>query len=365
MEIINRTLEDVKSSYRFSDTVPLSDYLYVDIETTGFTPRTSKLYLIGCVFYRDDVWQTTQFFADKYSDEPLILEEFCFFAKDFKYLVHFNGNTFDIPYLTAKCKEFNVDCTFSELGGIDIYKRIAPLRNFLRLENCKQKTLERFLGIDREDRFSGGDLIGIYHSYVSNSDSELKRLLLLHNFEDIKGMPEVSKVLSYSDLLSKEHTVTKVSANRYNDESGNEKTELLISFDIDDPLPVPVSFIYDTCYFTGEGNRGFLKVPLYTEEMKYFYANHKDYYYLPDEDIALHKSVASFVDKAHRVQAKAANCYTRKYSDFLPQWDVLFTPFFKRDYESRDLFFELTDEAKTDREMFKKYVSHILNHMSM
>ena len=365
MEIINHPLEDPETSYSFDGNASLSDFLYVDIETTGFTPRTSKLYLIGCVYYRDDSWQTVQFFADRYSDEALILEEFCFFAKDFKYLVHFNGNTFDIPYLKAKCKEFNAECTFADLEGIDIYKRITPLKNFLRLENCKQKTVEKFLGINREDKFSGGDLIGIYHSFVANSDSELKRLLLLHNFEDIKGMPAVSTVLAYSDLLTKEHTVTKVSSNRYTDESGTEKNELLISFDIDDPLPVPVSFIYDTCYFTGEGNRGFLKVPLYTEEMKYFYANHKDYYYLPDEDIALHKSVASFVDKAHRVQAKANTCYTRKYSDYLPEWDVLFTPFFKRDYDSREMFFELTKEAKTDREMFKKYVSHILDHMKM
>lgn len=64
-------------------------------------------------------------------------------------------------------------------------------------------------------------------------------------------------------------------------------------------------------YFKGEGTEALLKVPIYEEELKYFYSNYHDYYYLPTEDVALHKSVAGFVDKAHRVNATAATCYTR------------------------------------------------------
>ncbi|MDE6737678.1 MAG: hypothetical protein K2K07_01090, partial [Lachnospiraceae bacterium] len=88
------------------------------------------------------------------------------------------------------------------------------------------------------------------------------------------------------------------------------------------------------------------------------------YYYLPEEDVALHKSVASFVDKEHRVQAGAANCYTRKFSTYLPQWDIFMEPFFKRDYKSKDLFFELTDEMKTDRELFSRYAQYLLGRMA-
>ncbi len=98
--------------------------------------------------------------------------------------------------------------------------------------------------------------------------------------------------------------------------------------------------------------------------MKYFYSNYKDYYYLPAEDVALHKSVAAFVDKDHRVQAAAANCYTRKYAVYLPQWDFFTEPFFKRDYKSRDFFFELTDEMKTDRAFFSRYAQYLLGKMA-
>ena len=98
--------------------------------------------------------------------------------------------------------------------------------------------------------------------------------------------------------------------------------------------------------------------------MKYFYANYKNYYYLPTEDMAIHKSISSFVDKEYRQQANASNCYTRKLSLFLPQWEILVEPFFKREYKSTDLFFELTDEIKKNRDLFSKYASHILNFMA-
>jgi len=70
------------------------------------------------------------------------------------------------------------------------------------------------------------------------------------------------------------------------------------------------------------------------------------------------------VDRSYRVQASAATCYTRKYSSYLPQWDVQITPFFKRDYKSPELFFELTEERKQDRELFSEYAEYILHKMA-
>ena len=129
------------------------------------------------------------------------------------------------------------------------------------------------------------------------------------------------------------------------------------------PLPVAISQGINGCYFTGFDLEGTLKVPLYEEELKYFYSNYKDYYYLPIEDNAIHRSVAHFVDKDHRIKATAATCYTRKQSSYLPQWNILFEPFFKKDYHSKELFFELTDEFKRQRGDFSKYANHVLQMM--
>lgn len=364
MQIIENTISERKILYPVDSIAKKEDILFIDIETTGFTARTSKLYLIGCLYFSES-WKTIQFFAEEYSDEKELLEAFFSFADDYSVLIHFNGNNFDIPYLEAKCKEFELPYKFDKFKGIDMYRRISPYKNFLKLENCKQKSVEHFLGITREDKFNGGDLIGIYHDYVSSKDEDSKKFLLLHNYEDLTGMLDIISSLAYSDLFTKKLTVTKVSANYYRDESGASQSELMMILELPSILVTPVSFLYDRCYFSGAGNQGMLRVPLYEEEMKYFYANYKDYYYLPKEDVALHKSVAGFVEKDFREQAKASNCYTRKFGKFLPEWDDTISPFFKRNYEGKEFFFELTDERRTDREMFSVYASCVLNHMAI
>lgn len=360
MEIIERILPDFQPKYPLEKIGKIEEILFIDIETTGFSPKMSKLYLIGCVYYKDNTWNTIQFFSEEYKDEKELLEAFYEFAIDFSYLIHFNGNNFDIPYLTDKFKEFDLPYDFEKFEGIDLYKRVQPLKNLLKLINCKQKTIEAFLKIDREDKYSGGDLIGIYHDYVKNPDEEKKKLLLLHNYDDICGLLEILPILFYCDLLTTKFVVTKVSAGSYKDINGNDKLELLMYFDLPFNLPIPVSSMNSNIYFTAKENEGMIRVPIYEGELKYFFANYKEYYYLPIEDIALHKSVAAFVDKSRRQQAKASNCYIKKTGRFLPQWDNVINPFFKEDYSSNNLYWEITDERKTDRNLFSAYVSHIL-----
>lgn len=364
MQTVKKTLENATLSYPLSDICPLEKALFLDIETTGFTAKNSVLYLIGCVYYENDAWHSIQWFADSYKAEKDVLESFLAFVQNYTWLIHFNGNHFDLPFIEQKCASYNLPCDFSAYKGIDIYQRIAPLKRFLGLENCKQKSIERFLKIDREDKYDGGQLISVYHDYVKDpKGGEALAALLCHNADDIAGMLALMPILAYADLFSNEIKVKKVQANYFHDVSGEEKSELYMKLRFSTPLPQKISVSKDGCYFSGEGLDGALKVPLYEEEMKYFYSDYKDYYYLPIEDVAMHKSIASFVDKSHRRQAKASDCYTRKKAVFLPQWEVLYEPFFKRDYNSKEYFFELTDEMKKDRILFNSYATHVLQMM--
>ena len=364
METITRKLENFEIKYPLEQIAPPESILFIDIETTGFTANSSSLYLIGTAYYRENSWHITQFFAHNPSEEISILSAFFDMAKEFKYLIHFNGNHFDLPYLSKKCELLGLPYNFDSFLGIDIYKRISPIKFFLKLPNCKQKTVESFLEITREDTFSGGELIGIYTDFVSTPTDISRSILLKHNYDDMYGMLRILPILSYSDLFDKKIKVKKVQANHYKDYTGKNRQELLMTLTLPSPLPKRISACANECYFSGEGYEATIKVPAYEEELKYFYANYKDYYYLPAEDVALHKSVASFVDKEHRVTATAANCYTRKFSVYLPQWDVITEPFFKRDYKSKVLFFELTEELKRDRGTFTKYAAHILEMIS-
>lgn len=364
MRISEETLDNFSVFYPLDRLAPLERILFIDIETTGFTARTSYLYLIGCAYYLAGKWKTIQWMAESYDQEAEVLKAFFDFAKRYRYLVHFNGNNFDLPYITQKCSQLSLPCNFDAFQGMDIYRRVAPYRYFLKLPNCKQKTLEQFLGVSRKDVFSGSELIGIYHDYIKNPSEFAENSLFLHNADDLRGMLETLPILAYYDLFNQPIKAKKVQANYYKDINGSRRRELMIFFSPDIPLPKPVSVSVNNCYFRGEEAVCSLKVPIFEEELKYFYSNYRDYYYLPTEDVALHKSVADFVDKAYRIPASAANCYTRKMSSYLPQWDFVFTPFFKRDYKSRELFFELTDELKKDRAAFSKYAAHILNMMA-
>lgn len=359
MKIIKKKLYEL-SDYPMERMVNPADALFLDIETTGFLASSSYLYLIGCVSLEENRWVTCQWFAEKYEEEPLILEAFREYVTLGKTLIHFNGTTFDLPFLEQKCKRYQIPNPIQKLQSIDLYRRIAPFRHLLKLPNCKQKTLEQFLGVAREDLFDGGELIGLYHEYVKHPDSDLEEKLLLHNREDLQGMFSILPALNYYDLFLSDVTTTKVQANYYRDLAGQTRMELLMTLALPVSLPKPVSISGNDCYFMAENKTGTLKVPVFEEELKYFYANYKDYYYLPEEDVALHKSVGSFVDKEHRVQASASTCYTRKSSQYLPQWGLFKEPFFKRDYKSKELFFELTEEFKRDRAAFSEYANHIL-----
>lgn len=355
------TLEDLTISYPLEKIAALKNILFLDIETTGFTANSSYLYMIGCAYHQDGMWQIIQWMAEHYDQEQELLSTFLDFASEYHCLIHFNGNNFDLPFLMQKCDKYGLRHHFDTFDGVDLYRRIAPCKSFLKLPNCKQKTLEQFLGIEREDIYSGGDLISLYHEYVKAPTESAERTLFLHNSDDIAGMLQILPLLAYSDILStaEKLRVRKVQANTYRDLNNARRRELLITVVLPTAFPKPVAVAANGCYFRGDNAEATIKVPIYDGELKYFYSNYKDYYYLPEEDIALHKSVAGFVDKDHRTQASASNCYTRKNAAYLPQWDASFKPYFKKEYQSKELFFELTDEMKRDRKAFTDYANQI------
>lgn len=364
MKKIEETIEGFEVGYNLEGIADLEKILFLDIETTGFTARSSNVYLIGCVYYSAEKWHTIQWFAQTYEEEKDILIEFFEFAKFYSCLMHFNGNRFDLPYLSQKAEMLGLPYNFEGFDGVDIYRRIEPYKYFCKLPGCKQKMIEQYLGVTREDMYSGGELINEYHNYVKEPSEYAETLILLHNRDDLRGMLSILPILNIYDLFHLPSIAKKVQANTYRDLDDNTRKELLITVTLPCTLPKPVSHSSTGCYFKAEGNEAIIKVPIYEEEMKYFYDNYKDYYYLPEEDLALHKSVATFVEKEYRTQATAATCYTRKQSSYLPQWDILIEPFFKRDYKSKEYFFELTEERKSDRELFTLYANHILQTMA-
>ena len=349
-------LDNYKISFPLETYASLDKIVFLDIETTGLSPAGSKLYMIGLAYFENDGWYIEQWMAQRTTEERELLIRLSNLLPRFTHIIHFNGNRFDIPYLTEKAKEHFVDLSFAPYQGIDIYKRISPLKNLLVLPDCRQKTIEQFLGINRIDKYTGGELIQVYKTYTTAPSDSMLELLIQHNFDDMKGMLDITPMLSYSEICDTEATVTRVEMQKTKSVTGKECYELVMILRLPFTLPKRFFAHFDCNFITADSN----KAILYEQESKFFYSNYKDYYYIPSLDAAYHKSVAAHVDASMRTQATPANCYTRKESMFLKQYDIVVEPFFKNDYKDKETFFEITEETKTNRKLFSLYSNHIL-----
>lgn len=339
-----------------------TESLFFDIETTGFSPRQTQLYLIGCAYRKDNIIFFEQFFAENPQEEKEILCAFFDLLHSFHTIITFNGIGFDIPYLKAKCLQYDLQEPFSSFHYVDIFKSVLSIKQILKLENYKQKSIEQFLKLHRNDLYTGGDLIPIYHSYCKTPEDELRNLLLLHNYEDVLGMTELVPILSYVHLLQgrfKEVTSTKLCECKNYD--GSIGQELILTIIPLHELPQKISYRFWNIYLTADQGHVQLVIPIMNGELKYFFPNFKDYYYLPMEDIAVPKSIASYVDKEQRQQAKAMTCFSKKTALFLPQFSKDFkNPTFYQNYGDKISYFEYSDTLFEQKELLTGYVKHLL-----
>ena len=360
--------------YPFEQDYDLNKIVFFDIETTGFAADSSYLYLIGCAYYMDSSFHLIQWFSEDIREEAQLITSFFEFLVNYEVLLHFNGTGFDIPYLLRKCNMLKLNYSFDGLTSIDIYKKITPYKKILKLNSLKQKSIETFLNINRKDIFSGGDLIQVYQSYLGKKNYEnlrrkrnpevelpktteatmLLHQLLLHNEDDIRGLLCISPVLYYNDLFEKPIQILQ---------AGVDQDILSIHFKVMANLPVPISFKKDLIHLTAFEKSAALTIHIYEGELKFFYDNYKDYYYLPEEDKVIHQSLAQFVDKDYRTKAKPSNCYVKKEGIFAPQYELLINPCFKMKYQDKLSFIEIHTDFLLQEENLELYVKHLLSHI--
>lgn len=354
---------DIKYVPEQLNNVPIQDVAFFDIETTGFSPNNTHLYMIGMAHITDGIWYLDQWFAENKGEEIIIIREFFDAIADSKLMVSYNGLGFDTSYIREKCKIYEAECILDKLKHLDIYRQIFPYKKFFKLQNYKQKNIERFLGIHREDIYSGKDLIKAYEKYVSSPDEETKRILLLHNADDIKGLISILPILNYIDFFKGAFSVNEIDIQT--NTAGQATIGMYALFELipDKNLPKHISQGLGPFYMSGHDSKVTFKIKMNLNNLKFFYSDYKDYYYLPKEDMAIHKSVAFYVDKDFRIQAKAANCYSKKTGRFLPQFTNIIEPYFKEEYHDSVTYFELTQELCENTELIKKYLLHCINHL--
>ena len=202
MEVITKVLDELID-------IPPNHFVF-DIETTGLNSNYCKVILIGILFNQDNKTVIKQYFANTEDDEKELLLSFINDIKNYKNHITFNGLTFDIPFLNTRLKKHNIDFSLSKNDDIDILKLIRPFKEKLSLSDCKLKTIEKYLGIYREDTISGKESIDLYKEYSVSQDIDLKEKILLHNYEDIYYLGIIFKI---KDILKGKLNVLCISKN--------------------------------------------------------------------------------------------------------------------------------------------------------
>ena len=368
MEIIEKTIS-LQPFPDITKRVFTEGTLLFDIETTGFSPKKSDLYLIGVGYRRGDEAVIEQFLADDSSEQSQVLDYFAERLQKHTTILTYNGIGFDLPYLKEKFHTFASELhtasvaddaassdLFSSHTIYDLYKELTPLRGFLGLPNLKQKTVEDFLRLTREDTYSGGDLIPIYRHYAATHDDLPKGLLLLHNYEDVLGMLQLLPMLSYPAFLNGDYRVEGVSVSP-------SKDTLEIMLTPSEPFPVRVKSVSAPFSFVADGTDATLTLRLFQGELKYFFPDPENYFYLPDEDIAIHRSVGNYVDRKHRIPAKKSNCYLRKTDTFVPQPEELYSPAFRMNNKDLLSYFALPETFTPESEDFHCFINACLQYL--
>lgn len=168
---------------------------YFDIETTGFEKEKDYIILISLGYFNEDgSFNIKQYFAEELQDELEVLYAFGSDLSKFTRWCSYNGLAFDEPFIVRRMEKNNIHFT-PPLEHIDLYRLIRPFYKQLGMERCNLKTVEKFLGVEREDQIDGGMSVELYYQYLESKNNELKDILMLHNYEDVLNLPRIFKLI--------------------------------------------------------------------------------------------------------------------------------------------------------------------------
>lgn len=189
----------------------IENIMFYDIETTGFDKVKSNIILIsGGWFINKNSFIVKQFFAENLKEESEILLEFKEELNRFDTWCSYNGIAFDEPFINSKMNLNSIEFSKPDTH-IDLYRMIRPYYKQLGMERCNLKTVEKYLGIERKDKIDGGLSVELYYEFLNTESEELRKLIMLHNYEDVLNLPKIFKLIHEieNNDLKREDSITE------------------------------------------------------------------------------------------------------------------------------------------------------------
>ncbi len=163
--------------------------LFLDTETTGLSRGAGTIaFLVGIGYVRDGLFVVEQQLLGDYPDEPLLMNGLRRMLPEFKVIISFNGNAFDLPLLESRAVMCRMGTLFDEHQKLDL---MFPSRRLWkrRLGSCRLSELERrVLASGRENDLPGSEAPARFFRYLETGDRTLLDEVLLHNRLDILSL---------------------------------------------------------------------------------------------------------------------------------------------------------------------------------
>jgi uncharacterized protein YprB with RNaseH-like and TPR domain len=319
MQILTRSIPI--DHFHLTDGIQKRPIILLDIETTGLSPDMSALFMIGCAFFEPNRLSVCQWLADslELEAEQDILDSFSqwlfehFDISEELYIITYNGQNFDLPFLKsryAQCRRTDPLTSYT-CRHMDLYRELLPLKALWPVRNMKLKSLGAWLGYHGHKTAEGRQLIKAYHEYIKTKDSDILNLLSLHNMDDLKTLYTALPLYHYRLLFRGSYRIADVRM------ISDDLLEFHLTTDL--WLPAALDTELNGCHLSSDKQSIRLQLPIHPRGLRYYYSDFKNYVYLPDEDCALHKSMATYIDRSHWQKATRETCYTW----FLPDEDFL------------------------------------------
>ncbi|MFP4466373.1 MAG: ribonuclease H-like domain-containing protein [Candidatus Goldiibacteriota bacterium] len=162
------------------------DIIFFDLETKGLHCETSIIQA-GIGFFKNSIFTVNQFTILSDSAEPEMLEYLIPFFKDKKAIITFNGRTFDVPFLSARCAYYGIAPEFDPgiLYNLDLYhfakKAFKGTQDSFRLKDVESGILK----LPRENDIDGAMAPEYYDNFISSGDPKWLIPIIEHNKTDI------------------------------------------------------------------------------------------------------------------------------------------------------------------------------------
>lgn len=163
--------------------------LFIDTETTGLSGGTGTYaFMVGVGYFSEERFIVEQFLMRNQAEERDMLTLLSERLAGFRYVVSFNGKSFDLPLLKSRLILSRLQRDVLDLPHLDL---LYPSRRIWKrsLESCRLSNLEReLLGIERTDDVPGELIPGIYFQYLETGDPSRMERVFYHNRLDILSL---------------------------------------------------------------------------------------------------------------------------------------------------------------------------------